>query len=65
MISTTFSVRLTQAERAALKRLAQESGRTPAGVLKRLLALAELPDNRRALGVAGDTKTEYPREVPG
>lgn len=50
MISMTFSVRLTQAEREALKRLAQETGRTPAGVLRRLLALADLPENRRALG---------------
>ncbi len=54
MLAANYNLRLTKAEREALQRLAQETGRTPAGVLRRLLALADLPENRRALGVAGD-----------
>lgn len=58
-----FSLRLDPIEREALQRLANQTGRTPAGVLKRLLFLAELPDNRRALGVYGDHQTEQAQEM--
>lgn len=59
-----FSVRLTQAERERLQRIANDSGRSPANVVKRLLTLAELPEVKRLLGVpASDPMRESPQEV--
>lgn len=50
--TATWSIRLDPAEREALERLARESGRTPAGVVRRLLTLAELPEARAILGLS-------------
>jgi len=51
MATVNFSVMLTQAERAKLQRIADESGRKPGEVVRRLLVLADLlPEARRLLG---------------
>lgn len=49
---TNYSIHFSEVERARLQRIADQTGRTPASVLRRLLDLAELPEGRRLLGAA-------------
>ena len=53
-----FTLRLPPTEWAALDRLAKDTGRSKGAVIRRLLALAGLPEGRRLLGelptLAGD-----------
>jgi hypothetical protein len=64
MSCKNFSVRLTEEERKRLQRLADDSGRSPASVFRRLLTIAELPEGRRLLGMlASDPLRESPQEV--
>ena len=58
-----FSLVLGPAERTALIRLAEESGRTPASVLRRLISLADLPEARRLLGLPADEPEPQAAEV--
>jgi len=59
-----FTVRLTPAERAKLQKLADESGRKPGNVLRRLLGLSDLPEARRILGLQAEQATPEPAAQP-
>ena len=45
------SVRLGEEDRAKLKRIAKDSGRSQSNVIRKLLELADSPEARRLLGI--------------
>jgi len=45
------SVRLGEEDRAKLKRIAKDSGRSQSNVIRKLLELADTPEARRLLGI--------------